>query len=113
MAEQAGSRQAVPPSVNGELPAIAIPGAGKGGYGEGPNLAGLLAALQTMKAGDFTVRLPGNRAELAGKIADTFNDIISANQRMAQQLELVGQAVGREGKTRTRVIRWSSGAWSI
>ena len=76
------------------------------------DLDGLLAALQAMRAGDFSVRLPGNRTELAGKIADTFNDIVSANQRMAQQLELVGQAVGREGKTRTRVrFGASSGAW--
>ena len=62
------------------------------------DLDGLLIALQAMRAGDFSVRLPGNWTELAGKIADTFNDIVSANQRMAQQLELVGQAVGREGK---------------
>ena len=76
------------------------------------DLDGLLIALQAMRAGDFSVRLPGNRTELAGKIADTFNDIVSANQRMAQQLELVGQAVGREGKTRTRVrFGASSGAW--
>src|SRR3954451_16339026 len=76
------------------------------------DLDGLVAALQAMRAGDFSVRLPGNRTELAGKIADTFNDIVSANQRMAQQLELVGQAVGREGKTRTRVrFGASSGAW--
>src|SRR5689334_23192665 len=60
------------------------------------DLDGLLIALQAMRAGDFTVRLPGNRTDLAGKIADTFNDIVAANQRMAQQLELVGQAVGRE-----------------
>jgi len=76
------------------------------------DLDGLLIALQAMRAGDFSVRLPGNWTELPGKIADTFNDIVSANQRMAQQLELVGQAVGREGKTRTRVrFGASSGAW--
>ena len=62
------------------------------------DLDGLLAALQAMRAGDFSVRLPGNQTELAGKIADTFNDIVSANQRMAQQLELVGQA--SDGKER-------------
>src|SRR3954454_17810242 len=76
------------------------------------DLDGLLIALQAMRAGDFSVRLPVNWTELPGKIADTFNDIVSVNQRMAQQLELVGQAVGREGKTRTRVrFGASSGAW--
>ncbi len=63
----------------------------------------LLDALQAMRRGDFSVRMPGDQTGLAGKIADTFNDIVAANQRMAQQLERVGQVVGREGKTRQRV----------
>jgi hypothetical protein len=33
---------------------------------------------------------------------DTFNEIVAANERMAQQLERVGQVVGKEGKTRQR-----------
>ena len=56
-----------------------------------------------MRVGDFSVRMPGDRVGIAGKIADTFNEIVAANQRMAQQLERVGQVVGREGKTRQRV----------
>ncbi len=67
------------------------------------DLSALLDALQTMQKGDFSVRLPGNHTGVAGKIADTFNTIVAANQRMAQQLEHVGEVVGREGKTRTRV----------
>src|ERR1044071_9258262 len=63
----------------------------------------LLHALQAMRFGDFSVRLPVNGIGLSGKIADTFNEIVAANQRMAQQLEHVGQVVGREGKTRQRV----------
>ena len=48
----------------------------------------------------------------AGKIADTFNEIVAANQRMAQQLERVGEVVGRQGKTRQRVrFGISSGSW--
>jgi HAMP domain-containing protein/CheY-like chemotaxis protein/signal transduction histidine kinase len=73
----------------------------------------LLAALQAMQRGDFSVRLPGNQTGLGGKIADTFNDIVTANERMADQLEHVGQVVGRDGKTRTRVrFALSGGAWS-
>ena len=63
----------------------------------------LLAALQAMRVGDFSVRMSGDRLGIEGKIADTFNEIVAANQRMAQQLERVGQVVGREGKTRQRV----------
>jgi HAMP domain-containing protein/signal transduction histidine kinase len=73
----------------------------------------LLDALQSMRLGDFSVRLPGNQTGLAGKVADAFNDIVAANQRMAKQLEHVGQVVGREGRTRTRVrFDLASGSWS-
>ena len=72
----------------------------------------LLHALQAMQHGDFSVRLQGNEAGVVGKIADTFNEIVSANQRMAGQLERVGQVVGKEGKTRQRVhFGLSNGAW--
>ena len=40
------------------------------------------------------------------------NEIVAANQQMAQQLELVGQVVGREGKTKKRVaMGLAQGAW--
>src|SRR5262245_28821038 len=80
--------------------------------GPSPDLHDLLAALQAVRVGDFSVRLPGNRIGLIGKIADTFNDIVSGNKRIAQQLERVGQVVGRESKTRQRVkFGLSNGAW--
>ena len=75
-------------------------------------LQDLLQALRAMRAGDFSVRMAGEQDGLIGKIADTFNDIVAANESMAQQLERVGQVVGREGKTRHRVkFGHSSGAW--
>src|SRR5271170_2981812 len=64
------------------------------------DLSVILASLQTMRDGDFSVRLPGNWTGLAGKIADTFNDIVTANQQMAKELKRVGQVVGKEGRTR-------------
>src|SRR5947208_2441794 len=80
--------------------------------GASPELYELLNALQSMRVGDFWVRLSGGQLGLMGKIADTFNEIIAANERMAQQLDRVGQVVGREGKTRQRVkFALSSGAW--
>jgi HAMP domain-containing protein/signal transduction histidine kinase/CheY-like chemotaxis protein len=72
----------------------------------------LLEALQAMRDGDFSVRLPGNWTGIEGKIADTFNDIVAANARVASELERVGQAVGQEGKTRQRVqCDRRRGAW--
>ena len=58
----------------------------------------LLQAMQAMRDGDFSVRLPGDCDGLAGKIADAFNDIVAANERMAQQLERVGEVVGRRAR---------------
>ncbi len=67
------------------------------------DLSVILSSLQTMRDGDFSVRLPGNWTGLAGKIADTFNEIVTANQQMAKELKRVGQVVGKEGRTRERM----------
>ena len=73
----------------------------------------LLHALQAMRIGDFSARLPSDLTGLEGKIADTFNEIVAANERMASELSHVGQVVGREGKTRTRVrFGLQTGAWA-
>jgi len=75
-------------------------------------LRNLLHALQAVRGGDFSARLSTDELGLAGKIADAFNDIVSANERMAQQLEQVGETVGREGRTRKRLrLGVSAGAW--
>jgi HAMP domain-containing protein/CheY-like chemotaxis protein/signal transduction histidine kinase len=76
------------------------------------DLGAILASLQTMRDGDFSVRLPGSWTGLEGKIADTFNAIVSANQQMAQELKRVGQVVGKEGRTRERSrFHEARGAW--
>jgi signal transduction histidine kinase/HAMP domain-containing protein len=67
------------------------------------NPAVLLSALQSMRNGDFSVRLPGDWTGLAGKIADTFNDVVIANDHTAAELQRVSEAVGRRGQTRERV----------
>ncbi len=75
-------------------------------------LHSLLQALQAVRGGDFSARLPTDQVGLPGKIGDALNDIVSANERMAQQLERVGQIVGKEGKTRRRVqLGVTAGAW--
>src|ERR1700679_187808 len=76
------------------------------------DLALILSSLQTMRDGDFSARLPVEWTGLKGKIADTFNDIISANERIAGELKRVGQAVGKEGRTRERTrFQHSRGSW--
>jgi HAMP domain-containing protein/CheY-like chemotaxis protein/signal transduction histidine kinase len=93
-------------ATHGNAPAPDLSGS------EASELRELLHALQTMRVGDFSVRMAGHQVGLMGKVADTFNEIVAANQRMAKQLERVGQVVGREGKTRQRVrFGFSEGAW--
>ncbi len=83
-----------------------------GGEHDALDLNVLLAALQTMRNGDFSVRLPGSWTKLPGKIADTFNDIASANQCMADELKRMVQVVGREGRTRERArFGAAKGSW--
>src|SRR5689334_11508641 len=80
--------------------------------GASPHLHALLHGLQAVAAGDFSVRLPGDWVGLEGKIADTFNDIVAANHKMAAELRRVGQVVGKGGKTRERTrFDRSAGAW--
>jgi HAMP domain-containing protein/CheY-like chemotaxis protein/signal transduction histidine kinase len=75
-------------------------------------LTAILASLQTMRDGEFSVRLPGSWTGIEGKIADTFNDIVSANQQIARELNRVGQVVGKEGRTRERTrFHQSRGSW--
>ncbi len=72
----------------------------------------LLRALQAVRDGDFSARLASDQTGLAGKVADTFNEIVASNQRLARELERAGQIVGKDGKTRHRVSSdRRSGAW--
>src|SRR5262245_139907 len=78
----------------------------------GFDLQDLLDAMETVRVGDFSVRLPRDYTGLPGKVADAFNEIVAANQQMAEQLARVGLVVGRQGETRHRVrFAQSQGSW--
>src|SRR4029079_5854357 len=64
------------------------------------------------KKGDFTARLPIDLDGIEGKIADSFNQVVDLNQRMAQELERLSRVVGKEGKITQRAdIGEVGGAW--
>src|SRR6202161_2629652 len=76
------------------------------------NVSKLLRALQSVRDGNFSVRLASDQTGLAGKVADTFNEIVSSNQRLAAERGRAGQIVGKDGKTRHRMSSdRRSGAW--
>lgn len=65
------------------------------------------------KRGNFSARLPENWTGVAGKIADTFNDVIRTNQRMTQELERIVRVVGKEGRiTQRAALSDVSESWS-
>jgi HAMP domain-containing protein/signal transduction histidine kinase/DNA-binding response OmpR family regulator len=73
----------------------------------------LLAALVSLKKGDFSARLPVEWTGLAGKVADTFNDVIELNERMANELDRLSRVVGKEGKISQRgSLGEVSGSWA-
>ena len=73
----------------------------------------LLRVFSAVRNGDFSVRLPLHWTGTLGKISEAVNDVVGANQHMAEQLEHVGQVVGKEGKTRQRVrLPAHPGAWA-
>ncbi len=106
-------RNAAPAISDAEPVAASAKNNGHSRTGSDPaELVAVLASLRTMRDGDFSVRLPGSWVGLAGKIADTFNEIVTANQQMAQELKRIGQVVGKEGRTRERIrFHESRGAW--
>src|SRR6185503_17360793 len=63
--------------------------------------------------GDFSVRLPVDQVGVAGKIADTLNEIFRLNERMASEFGRISSAVGKEGRINQRVSLGSaSGDWA-
>ena len=73
----------------------------------------LLKTLIAFKDGDFSVRLPVDQTGIAGKIADTLNDIFKLNERMASEFARISSAVGKEGKINQRASMGSaSGDWA-
>ncbi len=74
----------------------------------------LLQTLVAFKKGDFSVRMPVTETGLAGKIADTLNDILQYNENMAREFARVGVVVGKEGKIAERVVMPNGGgSWTV
>ena len=73
----------------------------------------LLRTLTAVKKGDFSARMPVEQTGIAGKIADTLNDIIERNERLAAELERISTVVGKEGKIAQRAsLGNAGGSWS-
>jgi len=73
----------------------------------------LLEALQAVKAGDFSVRLPEKKNGVLSQIYKAFNEVITLNQHEAEEIVRVGRLVGREGRMTERAhLKNSGGSWA-
>jgi CheY-like chemotaxis protein/HAMP domain-containing protein/GAF domain-containing protein len=73
----------------------------------------LLIVLTAIRKGDFSVRMPVSKTGLAGKIADTLNEIAELNEGMAREFERVSLAVGKEGRIGQRAtLAGAGGSWA-
>ncbi|HEY0828042.1 MAG TPA: hypothetical protein VGE40_08105, partial [Bacilli bacterium] len=74
----------------------------------------LLTALMALKKGDFTARLPYDKNGIAGKIADTFNDIMEKQDSLIKEVQSIATVVGKEGKLSKRFSQRNyGGSWQI
>jgi HAMP domain-containing protein/CheY-like chemotaxis protein/signal transduction histidine kinase len=74
----------------------------------------LLRTLNAMKKGDFAVRMPVEFVGVHGKIADTLNDILELNDKMADEVERISTTVGKEGKLNQRAqVPSAGGQWAV
>jgi len=73
----------------------------------------LLEVLTALRKGNFAPRLPVKWTGAAGKIADTVNDVMETNQRMAREVERLARVVGKEGKINHRAsVSDFAGQWA-
>jgi signal transduction histidine kinase/DNA-binding response OmpR family regulator/HAMP domain-containing protein len=74
----------------------------------------LLAALRTVKNGDFTARLPADQAGMAGAIAEAFNDVAELMATSTREMDRISHAVGKEGKIKQRAsLPGAAGGWAV
>src|SRR5437868_4730974 len=72
----------------------------------------ILGALNAFKKGDASVRLPLDWSGVTGCIAETFNEVVERNERMAHELSRLSHIVGKEGKlSRRGTLGDVSGFW--
>src|SRR6266545_8220008 len=69
----------------------------------------LLSTLAAFRAGDFSARLPEHWTGVAGKIADSINDVIARNQRFSDELARLREVVGKEGRINQRISTGGAG----
>ncbi|HEX6643374.1 MAG TPA: HAMP domain-containing protein, partial [Gemmatimonadales bacterium] len=102
-----------PPAADGRRAPKRKPRRASAGAADQLDIVQLNEVLAAVRRGDFSVRMPRDQVGLAGKVADSLNDIIQLNEDMARELERVSQVVGKEGRiTQRAALRGAGGSWA-
>jgi HAMP domain-containing protein/signal transduction histidine kinase/CheY-like chemotaxis protein len=73
----------------------------------------ILSALMALRQGDFKARLPVGWTGIAGKVADTFNEVAELMGQSTDDLSRISRVVGKEGRIQERLpMGHVTGAWS-
>ena len=73
----------------------------------------LLEVLTAFRRGDFSIRMRVDHTGIAGRVADTLNEILELNERMTNEFERINRVVSKEGKIYERAsLGVTSGAWT-
>src|SRR6187401_1687963 len=74
----------------------------------------LLRLLLEVKEGNFSVRMPGDKLGISGRICDTLNGIIQLNEALVEELTKARNTIGLKGHLNHRVElpRYARGAWN-
>ena len=74
----------------------------------------LLRILLEVKEGNFSVRMPGDKLGISGKICDTLNNIILLNEALVEELTKARNTIGLKGHLNHRVElpRFAKGSWA-
>src|SRR5947207_5175379 len=96
-----------------ERPAMTAPVVNRGPEITFNDARQLLAALRSVRRGDFSVRLPLGDTGVAGDIAEAFNDIVELNEQMANEVSRLSRVVRRDGRIAERAsIGDVKGGWA-
>ncbi|CAI6031466.1 HAMP domain-containing protein [Cohnella sp. JJ-181] len=77
-----------------------------------PDSGELLNALMAWKKGNFAYRMPYHYTGVAGKVADTFNEIMDIQESMVTEIQQLARVVGKEGNLSRRfALQHQGGAW--
>ncbi len=79
----------------------------------GAHLRQILAAIQSFRDGDFSVRLPSDWSTTEGQICEAFNQVISREEKISNEMARLSVVVGKEGRLKQRMsLPGAIGSWA-